>query len=550
MLRRHQAQLDTIVRGMIERPADNQALTDIVAHVTPGGGKSMLPIIMGRLISAGLADAICWVVPRLTLQYQAEGNFVDPVFRRMLRHNLSIRATTNETDPCRGLNGFVTTYQALATDNRHALAAFAQCRYILVLDEFHHVGVGSEWCGSIEALYRAAKYRLLMTGTLERGDGGQIDFLPYRPVSDGMALPDLCDTPAMRVIRYSRADALREGAIIPIRAILHRGSAKWQAKDGRIYYFEDFSKAPPKHTGAAIYTAINTQFAEALLETGLNHWSEYRQKHRSAKCIVVAANIELANQALDYIRRKRNLAADVATSADTPEAKEAIRRFKAGSVKVLVGVAMFYEGFDCKEISHLICLTNYRSTPWIEQMIARAVRVDPNIPYAGQYAYIFAPDDRHMREILQSMEREQAHMARCAGGDTGAEQLDLFEKRPAEGEPQRPVEPLGSTLDGYREKTLGDAWASSPDTVAAPATPSEIEKALRNDIEMHVRIFSAHAGRTPYHLNRRLKEAFGKSRDAMTAPELQRVKDHLIINYRIDRTRRPPRRVSARQMGG
>jgi len=42
---------------------------DILAAVTPGGGKSLLPVIAAaRLITAGIVDKICWVVPRDSLR--------------------------------------------------------------------------------------------------------------------------------------------------------------------------------------------------------------------------------------------------------------------------------------------------------------------------------------------------------------------------------------------------------------------------------------------------------------------------------------------------
>ena len=48
-------------------------VTDILAAVTPGGGKSLLPVIAAaRLIEANKVERICWVVPRDSLRLQAE----------------------------------------------------------------------------------------------------------------------------------------------------------------------------------------------------------------------------------------------------------------------------------------------------------------------------------------------------------------------------------------------------------------------------------------------------------------------------------------------
>ena len=87
---------------------------DILAAVTPGGGKSLLPVIAAAtLMRAGLIDRVVWVVPRDSLRLQAEEAFADPAWRATLDHALSVRAADNAADPSRGLAGYVTTYQGV-----------------------------------------------------------------------------------------------------------------------------------------------------------------------------------------------------------------------------------------------------------------------------------------------------------------------------------------------------------------------------------------------------------------------------------------------------
>src|SRR5215212_1252893 len=108
-LRTHQRE----VAGLVEAIATGRTdLADILAAVTPGGGKSLLPVIAAaRLVVAGLVDRVCWIVPRDSLRFQAEEAFPDPAWRDALRHDVSIRAAANAPDPCRGLAGYVTTFQ-------------------------------------------------------------------------------------------------------------------------------------------------------------------------------------------------------------------------------------------------------------------------------------------------------------------------------------------------------------------------------------------------------------------------------------------------------
>ena len=87
--RRHQEMVNNIVGAIARRETD---VRDILAAVTPGGGKSLLPVIAAaRLIQAGIAERVCWIVPRDSLRLQAEEAFVDPHWRTTLGHDLTVR---------------------------------------------------------------------------------------------------------------------------------------------------------------------------------------------------------------------------------------------------------------------------------------------------------------------------------------------------------------------------------------------------------------------------------------------------------------------------
>src|SRR5688572_7422075 len=110
MLRRHQLELNALCEEISQ--GRHPWLERIICPVAPGGGKSLLPLILASHLPPTYADKICWVVPRLSLQAQAEREFVKPVFRRLLRHRHELRQGTNDLDPSRGLSGYITTYQA------------------------------------------------------------------------------------------------------------------------------------------------------------------------------------------------------------------------------------------------------------------------------------------------------------------------------------------------------------------------------------------------------------------------------------------------------
>ncbi|MBB5695583.1 hypothetical protein, partial [Muricoccus pecuniae] len=61
-LRSHQQRLAGVVEAIATGETEAR---DILAAVTPGGGKSLLPVLAAsRLIGAGMVDRVCWVVPR------------------------------------------------------------------------------------------------------------------------------------------------------------------------------------------------------------------------------------------------------------------------------------------------------------------------------------------------------------------------------------------------------------------------------------------------------------------------------------------------------
>ena len=158
----------------------------LLANITCGGGKSVLPLIaFQQLEQANVADRVAIICPRESLAQQCAEGFRDPFFRDLLGHDYLVNEATNIVDPCRGLSGYATTYQAIGADrSKINLAAFESQRYFLCLDEFHHVTVDSNWHKALQPLFDAATFVLLMTGTLEKGNNQKIAFLPYEEIYD------------------------------------------------------------------------------------------------------------------------------------------------------------------------------------------------------------------------------------------------------------------------------------------------------------------------------------------------------------------------------
>ncbi|MCB4825471.1 DEAD/DEAH box helicase [Roseicella aerolata] len=597
-LRSHQAETLAVVRAIACGEARD--VHDILAAVTPGGGKSLLPVLAAQaLIEAGVCERVCWVVPRDSLRLQAEEAFADPGWRAALGHALSVRAAENAPDLCRGLAGYVTTYQGVAAAPDLHLAEFRRHRYLLVVDEVHHLpAVGANdngmtapddaagWSTAIEPLLALAAVRLLLSGTLERADGRRILGLPYRRAAGGREEVDLA-APGLAVIGYSRARALSERAVLPVSFGALDGEASWlgpEAETGerpRLGPHRLRAPAPNEATRPALFTALRTGFAEALLRRAFEATRRLRAERRArltvapgeparglGKLLVVAPDQTQARRYLDTLRRwvpphqAGTLALAVSEERGAHETLAAFRLTPEPSV--LVTVAMAYEGLDAPEVAVVAALTQIRSRPWLEQMVARATRVDPNAgPYEAQRATVFHPDDPLFARFRWRMEREQGTRA-APPKPSRQPRLPIpgwLEDELAEARARSAIVPLESNALALRLSTLrpgpdlaaGLAAARAPDPQGdLLEAPSVAERRLRARLGELVAsqavedmadglahtLMPAGRGDGLYHAyNAALKRATGgKSRATMSLAELEaavewlgrnRLRDHL-----------------------
>lgn len=470
-LRRHQAETAALANAI----AGGEDIRRIYVSVTPGGGKSALPGIIADRLMGRAIDRVLWVVPRNALRDQGESDF--PSWSRY-----RIRAAGNEANPCRGTAGYVTTYQAIVADPARHLSTIADGRrWAVLLDEFHHVLDGGEWFRAMDPIVQRAALLVPMSGTLARGDGQRIAWLPYH---GGFPAPD--GAPYSVLVRYSRGDALREGAIVPVHFRHLDGRAEWDDEEG-VRQSSD-SLARGDYAAAALFTALRTEYAFELLDECLADWRRHRAEvYPAAKLLVVAPNIPLAELYQAHLHRRR-IDALIATSDDSLAAQEAIARFKgraSPATDVLVTVAMAYEGMSVPAVTHIACLTHIRSVPWLEQCFARANRIAPG-KVAG---YVYGPADGRFREAIEAIEREQAlALAEAPSRDREAGAEDGQAEGPGGGRPG--IRPIGS--QAYRADGM-EIVAPAPEEGHPDGglTPRQAETLLRREIARHIEVFLA-----------------------------------------------------------
>ena len=446
-LRTHQAQTAALVQAIANGRGD--AITDILAAVTPGGGKSLLPVIAAAgLLAAGIIDRVCWVVPRDSLRLQAEEAFADPAWRHTLNHAVSVRAADNSPDPCRGLQGYVTTYQSVAAAPDLHLAEFRRYRTLLVLDEVHHLPALSDmapapiadpantdaalgWSLALLPLLECARLRLLLSGTLQRADGRSILWLPYRNGPRAKTREVDLAAPGWAVVGYSRAQALTERAVLPVLFGAVDGEASWLDENRTpVGPHRLFAPWPTETTRPALFTALRTGFAEHLLREAFTAIRTLRADRRRGrglttgqdarglgKLLVVAPDQATARRYIDILQAWVPAAQASTVQLATCEERYAhatLARFRlTAEPSVLVTVAMSYEGLDAPEVAVVAALTHIRSRAWLEQMIARGTRVDAHGgSHAAQRALVFHPDDPLFARFRHSIETEQGTVAK------------------------------------------------------------------------------------------------------------------------------------------
>jgi superfamily II DNA or RNA helicase len=495
-LRPHQAQMQQLCIEILSGAPVRQ----IIASVTPGGGKSALPVILASMLLPAVADKLLWIVPRNSLKWQGEAEFLDPRWETPRR----LRACNgNDEHADRGTDGYLTTYQAIGMSPAGHMDYVSRHRTILFLDEPHHVAEGQSWADALRPMINAAVLVVYASGTLARADGVQIAGLEYL---DGLV--DLRDTAHTRVIRYGRKLALADRATCTIEPVVIDGAARWMSKEGAARQVDSLRRASESRADA-VFTALRTDFAFALLAECMSAWDAHRADYPTAKLLVVAPDIETAKAY--HSRIASRCLAEIATSDDTPGARRSIEAFKLGSIPALVTVGMAYEGLSVPEITHIACLTQIRSVPWLEQMQARGNRVAPG----KRQAWVYAPADSAFLKAWRMIEDEALVPTSDAGGrqERGAGSSD-----DGMGLAPPTIKPLWSTAHGV------DAELPFVATVAPSVAESVLIdniRAIRRQVVDNARPGSQKALATVF--NAQVRGVADKALEDLTGDELTAV---------------------------
>lgn len=522
---------EELVNAVLANIAQGRTLT--LGLAAPGYGKQNAAIWtatnLARLHGIPLSMHF---VPRVNLAGQYEIGFEGPYWRRGRRvgrdrsdaliecfaeprlHHLEHRPNADPLVPAdwQAPFGIVACYASLVKDmgpggNGHFrdLAAEYRGRFLLHADEAQFCGAAEYGEGDsitggvkagayIEELAGYAFHTLLQTGTENRADGEPLVLCAGRyadPQNPGEIRGPLIPDAEGKYGRGRELGYLREFEVDYIDDhVVEESLDRTERAEYELSVRAD-------HLGQVlrrerVYAPLVDKVMQRL-EERQKIWPHY-------KAIICCMDQEHARQVARYLETKyRRCRMLMAISGDASAAVSALRDFRARDSEgrpspwdVLVTVRMAFVGYDCKEITVLGILTNYRDRGHLYQQVGRALRVLPGRSRAEQVCWIVAPKDPRMRQFIEWLKKEQKRGTRGPGdggefGDakmlvsdayaTGvtAEGLDGVVDDPDEyAAIEKLREQLGIYEPATKLKKLKDIWSgATPTLFDAPAAAQE-----------------------------------------------------------------------------
>jgi superfamily II DNA or RNA helicase len=372
-LRQHQQDCIDLARAIHTKRHDVVGRKTFSVCVTPGGGKSNgLKLFANEGARLGLWNRVLYITTSNVLRDQARHVFGLPGFGGQV--GLSKKPPGRQMSfSGEKLLGSVVNIQTVADAFRKGKTPIAEAmegaRYLLILDEVHHMSADEEqrWGAASVPLREAAEFVVQATGTHYRTD--EVAILGA-PVVDGKYVHD---------ITYSRADAIRQGAILEVAFHTVDGKAILPYERRSVVLSEAASEDAAKSTMIALN---DREFVAGVVEKSITMWREYREQDETSKILFVCVDTDAANRVLKLVR-SLGVTADIAhskTATDEGDAAKKIRSFASNHVEALVTVDMASEGFDCPALTHLVYLSNVTTPLRITQAFGRVLRVNPNGP--------------------------------------------------------------------------------------------------------------------------------------------------------------------------
>lgn len=414
-----------VIEAVLNNHADGTRVTVVLA--APGSGKTLTAQAAAcHLYRAGAIDHMVVLVPRLNLAEQCELEWRTATVAEPRRDTAehwdgyftlfdprgrieSIEHTRNRTPllpPGPRGRGIVSTYSSLVSSRGQLdFEAFARQhhgRFLLVADEAQFCGEATETGGGTKAgemvkmLHHYAAHTLLMTGTPYRADGNPLILAEYGETNDQGLRPLLSH------VSSTYQDGIREGYLRKFEATLTDARVTRREVATNIATSYDLSLDGSDLRQVLRRRDVWQPIADAVV-TAVRDKQHQHPEHRG---LISCMEMSEAKAVFNYLRSTYpGLRVSIATSDDSG-AGAALKAFKDEPADVLVTVRMAFIGYDCKAITAVGVLTNYRDQGHLMQLVGRGLRAWGKTPFDAQSCRIVAPDDPGMQDFIKVLRQQ------------------------------------------------------------------------------------------------------------------------------------------------
>jgi superfamily II DNA or RNA helicase len=443
----------------LQQMADWQSGTFLVS-AAPGAGKTRPSLELAKdLLRRGEIKRVAVLCPTtpLTRQWAAAAG----------RMGVHLVPDASELRPPSDFQGVAVTYaRAAASAKRWATQCGAGT--LVIADEAHHLGEELAWGEGFAEAFRAARRRLLLSGTPFRSDATPIPGVTYD--DEGVAVPD---------VSYTYADAVREGICRPVTFIPYDGTLQWRSGDDVIEAGFD-TILTSREASRRYRTAISTELPDGLpriLTAAHARLQEVRASgHRDAGGLVVAANSDHAKAIALVLKTVSGKAPTIVLHTEA-NAHRKLAAFTDARDEWIVAVNMVSEGVDIPRLRVGVYASAAKTPLIFRQVVGRFVRTIPGRP--ADMSWLYLPADPLLRRHATDVEGELRHVLRRAKEDDE----ELFEERSERRETERSEAAEFVALSADVAPTSQMSLFGGPAMVAAAAPvpvviPSAIPSAL------------------------------------------------------------------------
>lgn len=351
------------------RDWQNRCITKALAHfnvtphffcqATPGAGKTrMAAELASRLLEQGRIDLVMCFAPSCQVVEGFRSTFAAVLGRRL--------------DGQIGAVGAAYTYQAMEYRDEGFWQLLDDYRVLVVFDEIHHCAghdplLSNAWGQQI--LHRVqdrAVFTLALSGTPWRSDDKAIALARYSTPEGHL----ICD------YRYGLRDAITDGVCRSPRIVLLDNQkvklTEELGADSTVRLFPSIAKLLGESPVTYEELLRHNEVINPLLDLGCNKLNELRQIKTDAAGLVVATDIEHAQQIAQALDA-RGESCRIVTNK-TPDAQHVINAFRLSACRWVVAVGMISEGTDIPRLQVCCYLSRIRTELHYRQVLGRVLR--------------------------------------------------------------------------------------------------------------------------------------------------------------------------------